>query len=357
MNTESLAERFKPQELKTFEANPQVLKLRYSPDGNTLFAACSDARIRRWDASQDNWPELSALEGHHGWTGAICLSDDGKTLFSGDSWGELRAWSLEGDAPKLLWSVPQAHDGWLRDMTLHPDGQTLATCGADRVVRLWSTADGAKKGELKDENDDLYVARYSPDGTLLVAGDRKGYVWQWEVASGKLLRKLDATILYKYDRIQDVGGVFSLAFDKAGKLLAVGGNKPKNGATIQGIPVLLFFEVATGELKHTHELGGQNDCDVMDVQSHEAGFFIAVTSGGPGQGKVVLLRPGDAEPFFAETKIANVHGLALHPEGKSFAVSGTNRGSNGNGRRLDEDGKYANNTSPIHVFAFLEPSA
>ena len=355
MNTQTLAEQFTPKQLTTIEADPQVLKLRYSPNGNTLVAACCDARIRRWDVTEDQWRELGALAGHHGWTQAIAFSADGQTLYSGDSWGELRAWALGADEPQPRWTVTQAHDGWLREMSLSPDGKTLATCGADQTIRLWSTADGSPQGTLKDrDNEDLYVVRYSPDGTMLVAGDRKGFVWQWEVASGKLVRKLDASLLYKYDRIQDVGGVFSLAFDAQGEQLAVGGNKPKNGATIQGIPTLLLFNFATGEVAHTHELGAQNDCDVMDIHLHAAGFFLAAISGGPGQGKVVLMRPGDEAPFFTETKIANVHSLAMHPSGKRFVVSGTNKGSNGNGRRLDKEGAYPNNTSPIHLFALGE---
>jgi hypothetical protein len=32
----------------------------------------------------------------------------------------------------------------------------------------------------------------------------------------------------------------------------------------------------------------------------------------------------------------------------------TNRGSNGNGRRLGENGEYQGNNSPIHLFQFAE---
>lgn len=346
-----LAERFKLREIATLTADPQVLTLRYSPDGKLLVAGGYDANIRRWDATRDKLPELAPLAGHHGWTQAIAFAPDSATLYSGDSWGALKAWNLQEAEPLCRWEVEGAHDGWIRDATVSPDGATLATCGWDRTARLWSAADGSRMREIRGENDDLYVVRFSPDGAHLWAGDRMGFVWQWEAATGKLVRKLDATVLYKLDRIQDVGGVRTLAFSKDGTKLAVGGMRPKNGATIQGIPVLLLYDVASGQLEHTHELGGQNDCDLMDVHLHEEGFFIAVTNGGPGQGKVVLQRTGDSEPFISETKIANVQSLAMAPGGRRLAVSGTNRGSNGNGRRLDKDGKYPGNTSPIHVFA------
>ena len=38
-----------------------------------------------------------------------------------------------------------------------------------------------------------------------------------------------------------------------------------------------------------------------------------------------------------------------HPDGKQFALSSTNRASNGNGRRLDKEGNYVGNYSPVHV--------
>jgi WD40 repeat protein len=351
-DVKQLAERFKLIEKKVITAEPQVLTLRYSPDGKRLVAAGYDGRVRRWDATNEELPELAALAGHNGWAQAIAFSPDSATIFTGDSYGELRAWPLAENEPQPKWRVEQAHDGWLRDAAMNKDGTQLATCGADRVVRLWNPADGAKVTEIRGEQDDLYVVCYSADGAHLLAGDRRGMVWQWEVATQKLVRKFDASVLYKLDRIQDVGGVRALAFSRDGAQLAVGGMKPKNGATIQGVPALLVFDFGSGELKHTFDLGGQNDCDLMGVHLHDEGFFIAVTNGGPGAGKIVMQRLGDKEPFFSEGKIANVQSLTLSPDGKRMAVSGTNGGSNGNGRNLDKDGQYPANRSPIHVFGF-----
>ena len=62
---------------------------------------------------------------------------------------------------------------------------------------------------------------------------------------------------------------------------------------------------------------------------------------------------GEKEPFFTENRIGNVQSLAWHPQGKRFAVFGTNNGSNGNGRVLDKDGKYPGNRSPVNVFEIV----
>jgi WD40 repeat protein len=351
MDNQALAKQYLIKPLKTISVEPQLLTLRYSPDGKYLVGSGYDARVRRWDATKEELRELTGLAGHNGWVQAIGFSADSSTLFTADSWGELRAWPLAEENPQTKWKVAGAHEGWIRDLCLSPDGNTLATCGADKTIRFWNPTDGAKKGELKGENDDLYCVRYSPDGQHILAGDRMGYVWQWEAATSKLARKFDCTALYKLDRIQDVGGARAIAFDKAGNWLAIAGMKPKNGATIQGVPSILFFDWKTGELKHTHDLGGQNDCDCLDLVLHEEGFFLAVTCGGPGAGKIVMQKIGEKEPFFTDTKYLNVQSLAWHPTGKQFAIFGTNSGSNGNGRLLDKEGKYPGNKSPLTVFA------
>lgn len=353
-DVKQLAERFKLNQVQQIEADPQLLTLRYSPDGKFLVAAGYDARVRRWDATKDELPELAPIVGHQGWAQAICFSADSSTVFTGDSWGQLRASTLGEAEPKTKWQHDAAHASWLRDAAMSPDGKSLATCGADHVVRIWSAEDGKKQWELRGENDDLYVVCFSPDGQQVLAGDRLGKVYVWNLATQQVARTFDASVLYKLDRIQDVGGVRTIAFDKSGTWLAIGGMKPKNGATIQGVPALLLFDWKSGELKHTHEIGGTNDCDLMGVHLHDDGFFVAVANGGPGAGKIVLQRYGDEQPFITDTRYANVQSLAWHPSGKRFAISGTNNGSNGNGRSLDKDGKYPGNRSPITVFAVDE---
>ena len=75
-----------------------------------------------------------------------------------------------------------------------------------------------------------------------------------------------------------------------------------------------------------------------------------MTSGQPGNGKVLFLRPGEKEPFFTHTNVANCHSVTLHPDHKRFAVAAMNKASNGNGRPKTADGSYPGNTSPVHLF-------
>lgn len=347
-----LKERFQPKEWKVLTAEPQVNGARFSPCGQYLIAGGLDARIRRWNVATPEAAELPPLEGHHGWVHPLAFDTQRNWLFSGDSWGQLRAWPYAEDRPNTTWSVEQAHHGWLRDLDISPDGQSLASCGSDKRVRIWRTEDGTPVTELAGHDQDVFRVRFHPDGKHLLSGDDRGIVKVWDWAAGTVVRELDARILYTLNRLQDVGGVRALAVSRDGKLVACGGTVPKNGGTVQGAPTILLFDFQTGELKQTLKLGGENDCYVHEIILHEAGFVMAVTSGTPGQGKLIFQQPEDAEPFYTSTSLSNCHDLCLDREGRRLAVVATNRNSNGNGRQLDKNGKYPDNSSPIHLFEF-----
>ena len=261
-------------------------------------------------------------------------------MFSADSWGQIRAWNYSDENSEAVWSIEDAHEGWVRDLSVSADGKLLASCGRDRKVKIWSATDGKLQHEFSDHERDVYCVQFHPDGKSLVSGDERANVYFWDLEKGNRAREFDASPLYLLHRLQDVGGARVLAFDADGKTLAVGGTKPKNGGNVQGVPTVLLFDFETGELKHDLELGATSQVYVHDIDFHEAGFIMCVTSGSPGSGQLVFRRPEDKEPFFLYTKMANCHALSMHPDRQRFAVTATNKGSNGNGRRLTKDGEY-----------------
>jgi WD40 repeat protein len=348
---DKLRQRFTPKPLKVLETKRQLYVIRFSPCGKFLLAGGYDGLVHRWDVSSDKLPELPPVNGHGGWVCGLAFHPlDKRHVFTADSWGQVRAWAYGEEKPLAKWSVDNAHDGWIRDLAVSRDGNLVAACGMDRRVRVWSSTDGKRLHEFA-HSEDLFSVAMHPDGKSLIAGDLKGAVSQWDLASGREVRTLDAKLLYKLDRLQDVGGVWRLVFDDKGETLAAAGCKPSVGATVQGIPTVLLFDWATGKQKLAMALGDNSDVLTHDVAFHPAGFVMAVTSGQPGRGKVVFWRPGEAKPFYESNTIENCHSLSLHPDGRRLAVSGTSRGSNGNGRVL-VNGQYVGNTSPIHLLQF-----
>ncbi len=355
-----LLELYKPKEVKVLKPDRQMCMVRFSPCRKVLAAACHDGTVRRWDAE---FAELPPLAGHGGWVQAIAFHPDGKRLFAVDSWGGLRCWPYADMDPKPTWSVDQAHDGWIRGMALSPDGEWLATCGSDAKIRLWSADQGKKLEEWTGHDDQIFAIAFHPDGKALVSGDLKGIVRQWDLtrkdAGGARAptRELDARLLYKLDRLQDVGGVRSLTFDPKGDTLACAGTLPKNGASLQGTPTILFFDWNTGKPRNTLKVGADGDGYVCDLHFHpEAGFIMAVSSGNPGVGKFFFHQPSDNQPFFV-APIPNCHSLARHPNGMRLVISATNANSNGNGRLKGKNNDYPGNFSPLHIWDMPRPAS
>ena len=337
-----------PKELgKPLLPPTQVTRVRFAPSGE-LLAACLDGTVRRWDVSGKEPTERPALSGtHKGWVTAV-TSGDGK-MFTADSWGGLITWHATGNEWKPCCTVYTAHDGWLRALAVSPDGERAVSCGKDGFVRWWATDDGRRTAELDIQADALSVV-YAADGKSVFVGDLFGIVREIAVRGRKELRRFDAKELYKLDRIQDVGGAKVLLLDPAGKTLFVGGAIPTGGGFVECTPLLLAFDAESG--KRLSQWKGDNNKDgyVTDLAWHPDGFVAGTTSGQPGQGKFFLWKPGDAAPFFVNTKMPNCHSVAIHPNGSLIAVSGTNANSSGNGRVKGKDGDYPANTSPIQVW-------
>ncbi|MEQ9410796.1 MAG: hypothetical protein RIK87_24000 [Fuerstiella sp.] len=332
------------------EPTQQIFAAKFCPRGKFLIGGGHDARVHCWKVGDLEFAPLEPLSGHHGWVSALGCDGDGSRLFTADSWGELKAWSLNAETPEPLWRVPEAHDGWIREVAVSPDGGTVATCGRDRAVRLWAAADGNPKSDLSPHDADVLTLAFHPDGRSVVSGDLHGKVRQSDLKTGSVAREFDAGELFMEHRLQEVGGARKLCFSAAGDLLAVAGTRPKNGGNVQGVPVILLFSWETGQITQTIELGATSDVFVTDLVFHPDGALLVTTSGNPGTGQVMMVNTDDGKPFLTEKKLANCHGLSLHPNGRHLAVTATNKGSNGNGRRLDDEGNYAGNWSPIQLF-------
>ncbi len=336
-----------PKELgKPLAPGTQVTRVRFSPDGKMLAAACFDGKIRRWDLNAKDPTELPLIAGHNGWVTGLAFA--GNALFSTDSWGRLTASDITAKEPKL-WTLEAAHDGWARTVALAPVDSPIATCGKDGFVRIWDRANGKKINEFETKTDILSVC-FKADGKSVFAGDLFGIVREFEVASGKVTRTLEAKELHRLERIQDVGGVKNLLLAGDGKTLFVAGAEPKTGGFVQCTPLLFAFDVASG--KRLSQYKGANDTEgyVTDMVWHKDGFVAFTTSGQPGQGKFHFWKPGAATTFFSGGKLPNCHSVALSPDGTMIAVSATNANSSGNGRVKGAGGDYPENTSPIQLW-------
>ncbi|MEQ1828082.1 MAG: hypothetical protein ABL921_19125 [Pirellula sp.] len=346
----TLLDRYEPQDAGKIDVDPQVVEARISPSGVYLAAASYDARVRIWSLENKPPRELSPIVGHNGWVHSIAFHPTESILYSADSWGKLKATRIGGDKTQELWVQAKAHEGWIRQIDISPDGTQIASVAPDKRAVLWSATNGEILREFDRHKEDIHSVRFDPTGKILATGDEKGQVRLWDVMNLRLIRQLDASALWLLHRLQDVGGVRVIRFNHDGSLIACAGVKPANGGTIQGEPTLFVFDVSTGEQQTTMQFGEAKDCQIHDIHWTFDNVMMAVTCGTPGAGKIVFHRPGDEKPFFETTKFPNCQSLSYHSQSNLMAVVTTNRNSNGNGRRLNKEGEYEGNNSPIQLF-------
>lgn len=355
MNADTLKKLYEPKPTgQEIDYVRQLWHARFSPCGKFLLACGYDATVQRWDVSGDQAKPLSPLTGHHGWVQCLEFLPTGERVVTADSWGQVICRSYVEDAPQPAWKLPEAHDGWIRALAVSPDGNWVATGGNDRTVRLWSAADGKLHKELAHPNR-VFSLCFHTDGKSLVSGDLKGRLREWDWDAAKVVRELDAGLLYQQHRIQECGGARHLSFDPAGKLLACAGQKTPQGGFATGTPCVLVFDWKSGKVIREMPMGGSQDGFAYDARFHPAGFVMAVSCAFPGKGHVWFWRPEDEKAFYSSNKIPNGRTLSLHPDGRRLAMM-VSLSRNGNGRQL-KDGEYPGGSAKIHVLQFAGPDA
>ena len=109
---------------------------------------------------------LEVWSAHSKEVSAIVASPDGRTIASGDDWGEIRLWDVATGLCRRL--VPE-QSAYIRYLGFSPDGQTLASIAGDASgIDVWDVASGRFRETLKStEHEGISTFLFSMDGTRL----------------------------------------------------------------------------------------------------------------------------------------------------------------------------------------------
>jgi WD40 repeat protein len=197
----------------------------FAPDGKTLYTGEWEGPVRAWDVSTGK--ELPAFDKGMRITRTLVVSPDGRRLAAADHpqaagapRREITVWALSRhrEAHRLL---PRPERGWAWDLAFSPDGNLLAAVGGvpDRVrtgpdragfIMLWDLRTGKEWAGRTDLTDELMAVAFSADGRLLATGGEDGSVRLWEAATGQQRHRFTG-------HMSEVHGV---AFSPDGKLVA-----------------------------------------------------------------------------------------------------------------------------------------
>ncbi len=181
------------------EAPPRVRTMAVAP-GRKLFAATgpsfdrgSEETIRVWDESGK---QRFAAPAGLGGTSALAFSPNGDIVVASSYDTDVRAYSTRnGELLKRIDQLPVA----VFAMQFSPDGKYLATAGVDRIVYLWDTKTWQVARKIAGQPEMIRSLSFSPDGRYLLTGGFSELTTRhpveiilWEVASGKILRRMPA---------------------------------------------------------------------------------------------------------------------------------------------------------------------
>jgi len=190
---------------------------------------------------------------------------------------------------------------YITSVAFSPDGALLAAAGRDGWVRLWDTRTGEMRQVLKERHPHVESVVFSPDGKRLATGGQDLKIRLWDVLTGALLHTMH----------DPNGHVTSLAFTPDSKLLANGNN---GTGTDQPRDVVRLWDVETGELTRVLPTEGIDVIAAPFVSTSPNGRALAAACGN-GSVRAWDLRSG--RPLWEAEERQEVYSVAYTRNGST----------------------------------------
>jgi len=154
--------------------------MTFADGGARLITASGDNTVGQWDVARGRELEDRVLK-HPEWVGDVAVSADGRTALTGCDDGKVRLWSL--DNAQLIRTIdPVAAELAISSVDMSEDGRLAAIASAaEGTVRLWDLAAGREITVAKRQGGEgawldygprstqIWAARFAPEGRQLLA--------------------------------------------------------------------------------------------------------------------------------------------------------------------------------------------
>jgi WD40 repeat protein len=219
--------------LAEIKAPGDIRKLAFTPNNQTLAAACSPAEgggvLQTWNVVFNPGQPVPAEFGKPvqtysgaGAAGDIVFDSKGSIFYSGSDNKAIQVWKIASDTPVKNFQHPNLVDV----VVFNPAGTLLATGCHDGRIRLFDVAKGNVVREIQahvtmTQPSAVYCLAWGRDGKQIISGSYDRSLKMWNADDGKLIRTFKAYEDKKFEKGHR-GSVVTAALSPDGKTLASG---------------------------------------------------------------------------------------------------------------------------------------
>lgn len=181
-----------------------IISLIYLEDRDLLLVGQMEGGVHVVDLKERK--EIKYLKGHENYVFDIRYHPQKEELIFASGDGSFSVWSAKSFERLYHQELSQQK---LRKIEFSAERSELLICRGDGIISRFNTEDYSEKGQIKG-NAGFNVARFSPDGQTILAGDKQAHLHSIDSGSGKILKSLPAHYWPIYD----------LQFSPSGKYFA-----------------------------------------------------------------------------------------------------------------------------------------
>jgi WD40 repeat protein len=248
--------------ISKIDASEMTRSVKFSKDGKYLFLGYSQT-LGAWDIK--NGQQKYSFTGHMGWINDISFSPNGDNVLSGSMDGTMRIWNLSSETNTDF----IGHTSNVNKLSLSDEGNSLLSSSWDGSLRVWDTRSGAEIQRIKSDEGLRYSsAEISPDGQLVLAGDRDG-ITLYNASDGEIIYRISG---HKIESPTAIGFLperkLFYTFDFNGSM--IGFSAPDS--------IIRLWDIDSGELKAELFNRGVSETIFAAVPSQDGRYIISANT-------------------------------------------------------------------------------